>query len=110
MSQQSALAQHEANKEGMKEIDHALDALVDITGQTAANATAIGNELGEQIEMMKDTNDHMDRTDANINKATDGLREVQKTGGGTLCSWIVMVILVIAIVVCVAVPIPKLKK
>jgi t-SNARE complex subunit (syntaxin) len=110
MAQQRALAQHAQNKEDMKQIDAGLDALVGITGQTATNATAIGNELTEQIDMMKDTNDHMDRTDANINKATNELRKVQKTGGSTLCSWIIMVLLVIAIIVCAAVPIPKIKK
>jgi hypothetical protein len=110
MTQASAMAQHELNKQGMKEIDGALDVLVDVTGKTATNARAIGGELTEQIEIMKDTNEHMDRTDANINKATDGLKKVEKTGGGTFCSWIVMVLLVIGVVVLIFVPIPKLKK
>jgi t-SNARE complex subunit (syntaxin) len=110
MTQQRALAQHAQNKEDMKQIDAGVDALLGITSQTATNATSINREITDQIEMMVNTSDHMDTTNANIDRATNGLREVQKTGGSALCSWIMMALLVIAIVVLAVVPIPKLKK
>lgn len=105
----AVLAQHEANKAAMGEIDNGLDALVGITGQMSENATAIGNELDDQIQMCKETNEHMDQTNENIDKATDKLVALQKTGGSAITSYIVMAILIILILLSVFDVIPWKK-
>lgn len=105
----ATLAQHEANKAAMQDIDNGLDALVSITGQMSENATAIGQELDDQNAMLKDTNEHMDKTDENINKATDKLVKLQKTGGSAITSYIVMAILIILILLSVFDVIPWKK-
>jgi hypothetical protein len=106
MSQAAALAQHEENKQTMNAIDGGLDALVGQTRQISHNAKAIGTELSEQIEIMKDTNARMDVTDQKINAATDMVdKTTEKVGGSQLCQWICMVVLVLAIILLVALPI-----
>jgi hypothetical protein len=99
-----AYAQHEANKAAMSGIDQGLDVLVAQTGQINTGAKAIGQELSEQIEICKDTNARMDVTDTKINKATDKLVDIQKTGGSSILSWICMILLVIAVIVVVILP------
>jgi t-SNARE complex subunit (syntaxin) len=106
MSQQAALAQHEENKQTMNAIDGGLDTLVGMTGQIKQNAGAIGTELSEQIDIMKDTNARMDVTDQKINAATTMVdKTTEKVGGSQLCQWICMVVLVLAIIVFAVVPI-----
>ena len=95
---------HKENQELDNQIDAGVDALVDITGQINQGAKEIGTELESQIEMCKDINEHMDQTDANINKATDKLKDVQAVGGSSICSWICMVILIILIIVALVIP------
>lgn len=95
---------HQENDELDRQIDAGVDALVDITGQINQGAKEIGTELESQIEMCKEINEHMDQTDANINKATDKLKEVQAVGGSSICSWVCMVLLIILIIVALVLP------
>jgi hypothetical protein len=100
----AAYQQHEANKAAMAGIDQGLDNLVAQTGQINTGAKAIGQELSEQIEIIKDTKERMDVTDSKINKATDKLVDIQATGGSALVSWICMGVLILLILVVVILP------
>ncbi|KAH0795186.1 SNARE domain containing protein [Histomonas meleagridis] len=95
---------HQENKEQDKQIDALIDVLVDQADATLKNATDIGNEIESQIDMCQEINDHMDKTDEKINKATDSLKTVQKVGGASIVSYICIVILVLLIVAAIAIP------
>jgi hypothetical protein len=100
-----AYAQHEANKAAMSGIDQGLDALIAQTGQIHTGAKAIGQELSEQIQIVQDTNERMDGTDARINQATDKVHAVgEAVGGSAIFSWICMILLIVLIIVVVVLP------
>jgi len=96
--QMSSLEIHEANKQGLKQVDNALDVLEMATSKIVKNADNIGNELKDQTQMIKGMNDKMDKTDEKIVKANTKLVEVQRTAS-TTTSWYLMIALIILAVV-----------
>ncbi|OHT08766.1 hypothetical protein TRFO_22686 [Tritrichomonas foetus] len=98
------MQQHEENMALNAQIDAGVDAILAQTETMKTNATEIGTEIGDQIEMAKDINDHMDQTDANINKATDKLKDVQKVSGGGLCSWILCLLFFVLTILILVLP------
>lgn len=102
---------HAENKKAMNQIDQGLDALSNLTGTLDQNAGQIGNELRSQIDVAKDINSRMDTTKDTIDQGTSGLQDVNKMSGGSLLSWIIMVILIVLCIACAFfIPIPKIKK
>ena len=90
---------YDQNQKKLEDIDGKLDILVDITGKAATQSKAMGNELDRQNEQIRNINDHMDRTDAGINKATNKVVEVQEATKSGKISWVVCVVLIILCVV-----------
>ena len=88
---------HQQTQENLRQIDNKLDALVDIIGQINVSAKSIGQELEEQNQMLADTNQHMDKTHTNVQKATDAVVEVKATASNWT-AWILIIVLIIAII------------
>ena len=80
-------------------IDKGIDNLVDSTAIIRNNAKEIGSEIKDQVEMVKDMNEQIDKTDNKINTATERLERYEKITAGNYTSWIIMILLIIAIIV-----------
>ena len=52
----------------------------------------------------KEINDHMDKTDEGINKATDKLKQVQKVSKGGLTSWIICLLFFVLTILVLVLP------
>ncbi len=100
----TAMDQHRENMELNSQIDAGVDALLNQTNVMDQNAKDIGNEISDQIQMAKDINDHMDKTDEGINKATDKLKQVQKVSKGGLASWIICLLFFVLTIVALVLP------
>lgn len=83
------LAQNDAV---LAQCDDAIDNLVGMTGTMVTNAEAIGAEIKDQTEMAKGINDHMDKTNDGINKATDKMKSVEKTTKGSILPCILIIV------------------
>lgn len=85
------------NQEQFQRIDQRLNALVDITSTQKVLANSIGDELTEQNQLLMDTNDHMDKAQNQVEKATAAVLEVKATSS-QCAAWILMIVLIIAII------------
>ena len=96
--------QHRENMELNSQIDAGVDALLNQTNIMDQNAKAIGDEISDQIQMAKDINDHMDKTDEGINKATDKLKQVQTVSKGGCISWIICILFFVLTILVLVLP------
>ena len=85
------------NQEQFQRIDQRIDALVDITSTQKVLANSIGDELTEQNQLLMDTNDHMDKAQMQVDKATAAVLEVKATSS-QWAAWILMIVLIVAII------------
>ena len=89
---------HAQTQQNFEEIDKRIDALVDMTSELNVSAKAIGNELEDQTQMLKDTDQNMDKTQEQIDKANDAVLKVKATTGNWI-AWILIIVLIVLIII-----------
>ncbi|KAH0785764.1 syntaxin-8 [Histomonas meleagridis] len=88
---------HAQTQQNFQLMDNRIDALAEISSQLKVSANSIGNELEEQNQMLKETNQNMDRAQVQVDKANEAVLKVKATAGNCI-PWILSIVLVVAIV------------
>ncbi|XP_052791138.1 syntaxin-8-like [Mya arenaria] len=87
----------------IREQDRGLDALSNVISRQKNMALDIGNEVGQQNEILDDIIDHTDRTGQRLIKETRHIRIVDRKSA-TCGFWVVIILLFVAIIVVAVVP------
>lgn len=83
----------------MSSIDNGLDDLIGLTGAISQKSHVMNAELKDQNRMMDNTIEHMDKTDANIQNATEKVKAVGETGKCNFIPFIVLAVLVVYMII-----------
>lgn len=89
---------HAQTQQNLAVIDQQLNTLVDVTAQNKVMANQMNAELKDQNRMIGEINDKMDRANDQVVKATEEVEKVRASKSACI-SWVVMVLLIIAIII-----------
>ena len=85
---------HATTSESFQKIDQRINCLVDITNQQSVLAQNMNNQLKEDISLLNDITNHMDKTQNQINNATSAVQDVKATKTQWI-AWIMIIILIV---------------
>jgi len=84
-------------KKKMDEQDKILDILGESIGRTKQIAVAIGNETEEQMGLLEDIDERVDKTTARVKNTTRRVERVEAKAD-TKCMWVTICILLLALI------------